>query len=410
MRMHASVLLLFLALAFPALLAAEYPSKERGLTADTAYQMGEVDHVNLFNGNLSITLPIGRQYPLGPSLSYGLVLSYNSNVWDYRPKDCFDPINQVRIDYVLPEPSARSNGGVGWELHLGRLLEPNQLPMNDGGEWIYLAGDGSQHAFYSELHPGSGTQANTLFTSDGSYLRLRYFQSGDTKCKPVDGDSGVCRLVESPDGSVREFRNFLGEWKLTRLHDAFGNWLDISYSGNTWTLSDIHGRSHTLIFQGNLLSQVKLSGPNGTTSTYTPSYTQTSIKRQNYTKPTCAPVDHGNDISVALLTGVEQPDAILAATTGPATAQIRYGRLPSVGSWGTCTRFQVTPASTTSWEVASNTTSPLQMASPGNSRWIRPPRYRDRLPFRPGPAPILSCGARGPIPMMAQATFVVSGP
>ncbi len=309
MRMHASVLLLFLALAFPALLAAEYPSKERGLTADTAYQMGEVDHVNLFNGNLSITLPIGRQYPLGPSLSYGLVLSYNSNVWDYRPKDCFDPINQVRIDYVLPEPSARSNGGVGWELHLGRLLEPNQLPMNDGGEWIYLAGDGSQHAFYSELHPGSGTQANTLFTSDGSYLRLRYFQSGDTKCKPVDGDSGVCRLVESPDGSVREFRNFLGEWKLTRLHDAFGNWLDISYSGNTWTLSDIHGRSHTLIFQGNLLSQVKLSGPNGTTSTYTPSYTQTSIKRQNYTKPTCAPVDHGNDISVALLTGVEQPDA-----------------------------------------------------------------------------------------------------
>ena len=298
---------ILLILAPAASLAAEFLSKERGLTAATNYQMGDVDHVNLFNGNLSVTLPIGQQYPLGPSLGYGLVLTYNSNVWDYRPKECYDGINQVWIDYALPEPSARSNAGVGWELHLGRLFEPNQLPMNDGGEWIYISADGSQHAFYDELHPGAGAQANTLYTNDGSYLRMRHFSSGDTKCKPVEGDSGACRIIESPDGSVREFRNF-GDWKLVRLRDAFGNWLDIDYSVNEWTLSDIHGRSHSVTFQDGNLSLVSLSGPDGTTADYVPSYTQTSIRRQGYTKPVCAPVSEGNAISVPLLTDLQQPD------------------------------------------------------------------------------------------------------
>ncbi len=52
--------LLALALAAAAVpMAADYASKERGLTADNGYQMGDIDHVNLFNGNLSITVPVG---------------------------------------------------------------------------------------------------------------------------------------------------------------------------------------------------------------------------------------------------------------------------------------------------------------------------------------------------------------
>lgn len=289
--------------------ALEYPSKERGLTADTAYQIGDVDHVNLFNGNLSVTLPLGRHYSLGPNLSYGLTLIYNSNVWDYRPEHCYDPINKVTIDYSLPSPNAASNSGVGWELHVGRLFAPNQEPWHNGPNWVYLASDGSRHEFYGELHPGAGTQPNTLFTNDGTYLRMRYFQDGDSKCKPVAGDSGSCRLVESPDGSVREFRSFLGQWKLTRLRDAFGNWLDLSYDGNTWSLADIHGRSHTVQFTSDRLAQVNLEGPGGTRAIYTPSYSQSPIRRQRYTKPSCAPADHDNTISVPLLTGLTQPDS-----------------------------------------------------------------------------------------------------
>ena len=303
-----ATLVSILALSLTEETAAEYLSKERGLTADTAYTSGDIDHVNLFNGNLSITIPIGQQYPLGPSLSYGLVLSYNSNIWDYRPYACFDPVNNISVEYALPSPTARSNAGTGWELHLGRLFSPNQEPWNDSGRWVFVASDGSQHTFYNELHPGSGTQANTQFTNDGSYLRMRHFQAGDTKCKPVTGDDGTCRLVESPDGSVREFRNFIGTWKLTRLRDAFGNWLDIAYGAASWVLSDVHGRTHTVNFTSNHVSAVELAGPGGSTVTYTPAYTPANITRQGYFKPDCAPAAHGEDVSVLQLTGLSQPD------------------------------------------------------------------------------------------------------
>lgn len=334
-----SCCLVLLALALPSTpAAAEYPSKERGLTADTAYQLGDVDHVNLFNGNLSVTLPLGRQYPLGPNLSYGLVLTYNSNVWDYRPHHCFDPINNTTIDYTLPNPHAVSNAGVGWELHVGRIFAPNQEPWHNGSQWVYLASDGSRHEFFGELHPGAGTQPDTLFTNDGSYLRMRHFLNGDAKCKPVSGDTGTCRLIESPDGNVREFRSFVGQWKLTRLRDAFGNWVDLSYDGGTWSLTDIHGRSHTIQFTNDKLSEVKLAGPDSATMTYTPSYTQTTISRQRYTKPTCAPTEHGSTISVPLLTGLTQPDSTFWTmsyfpdwTFDALSGGIRHLRLPTGG-------------------------------------------------------------------------------
>ncbi len=70
-----------------------------------------------------------------------------------------------------------------------------------------------------------------------------------------------------------------GLWKLTRLRDAFGNWLDISYDGDDWNLTDIHGRSHTVSFDTETdpdhpgqprsrLSKVELSGPAGTTAIF----------------------------------------------------------------------------------------------------------------------------------------------
>jgi len=47
--------------------AQQFPSQQRGLLADTAYQSGDLDTVNLFNGNLSVALPLGQPYPVGPS-------------------------------------------------------------------------------------------------------------------------------------------------------------------------------------------------------------------------------------------------------------------------------------------------------------------------------------------------------
>jgi hypothetical protein len=64
--------------------AQQHPNVKRGFAVDQAYQTGEIDNVNVFNGNLVLNIPIGQRYQVNGALSYGLVLNYNSKVWDYQ--------------------------------------------------------------------------------------------------------------------------------------------------------------------------------------------------------------------------------------------------------------------------------------------------------------------------------------
>ena len=66
-----------------AALADDYPTQALGIQPEKAYQLGDVDHINVFNGNLVLAIPIGQRYPVGANFSYGLNLLYNSNVWDF---------------------------------------------------------------------------------------------------------------------------------------------------------------------------------------------------------------------------------------------------------------------------------------------------------------------------------------
>src|SRR5258708_21365214 len=54
----------------------------RGFNPEGLYQFGNVDSINLFNGNLILTLPIGQSYPVTSSFGYQLTLTYNSKAWD----------------------------------------------------------------------------------------------------------------------------------------------------------------------------------------------------------------------------------------------------------------------------------------------------------------------------------------
>src|ERR1700755_1760370 len=85
MRSTRGILLsLLLAIAAMPLLAQKHPNIELGFNADKLYQFTTLDAVNLFNGNLVVTIPMGQRYPVNDEFSYGLTLVYNSKVWDYR--------------------------------------------------------------------------------------------------------------------------------------------------------------------------------------------------------------------------------------------------------------------------------------------------------------------------------------
>src|SRR5262249_47584894 len=64
--------------------AQQHPSHERGFDPEKVYQLGDLDSVNLLNGNVAITIPLGLSFPVSGQISYGLTLVYNSKVWDFQ--------------------------------------------------------------------------------------------------------------------------------------------------------------------------------------------------------------------------------------------------------------------------------------------------------------------------------------
>ena len=64
--------------------AQENEVRGRGFSAEKVYDIGRIDAVNLFNGNLTITIRIGQSYPVNAGLSYGLTLVNNAKVTDHH--------------------------------------------------------------------------------------------------------------------------------------------------------------------------------------------------------------------------------------------------------------------------------------------------------------------------------------
>ena len=212
-------LFLVILLSSGSLLAEQLPSRTRGLSADSIFQIGDIDNINLFNGNLSIAIPIGQNYPVSPQLSYRLTLVYNSSVWDYEDElSCL--VNNERQYFNFPFPVPTNNAGMGWSLHFGRLAPPNDPVYNKKNpSWLFVAPDGSQHNFYGKLHPTEPMVADTYYSLDGAYMRLKVIPN-------------TSATVETPDGLVRSFVLSGGVFLLTEIADRFGNWVHVTLSNS----------------------------------------------------------------------------------------------------------------------------------------------------------------------------------
>ncbi|HMB52217.1 MAG TPA: hypothetical protein VKU40_02800, partial [Thermoanaerobaculia bacterium] len=174
------------------------------------------DRLNLFNGNLTLALPIGDGYPVSSHFSYELVLAYNSLAWD------FEEATAGAGAPVAAQPTAASNAGFGWDLSLGRLLAPG-VPGNPDPTWAYVGPDGRRHLFYGSLNDGAVVEPGALYSRDGSYLRL-------------DSEDASTRVLRHPDGRYRRFVEANGEWRIDRFGDHRGAYVDASWSpdGLTW--------------------------------------------------------------------------------------------------------------------------------------------------------------------------------
>jgi len=288
---HIAILLLLLLLVVPAAIA-QHPATERGFKADAVYQFNGFDSVNLFNGNLILTVPLGPSYPVSAGLSYGFVLRYAGDIWTATEICAGKDGDQCRVPFDMRD----DNIAPGWRLTFGELVEPKTSGEFSvaASMWKYRTPDGSEHLFFRTLHDPKCAGAVTTdcdpidtavrYTRDGSYLRMKDINA-------------TTKLVEFPDGTMQRFVVSSGTTAGTvyppdyiyhrfSAPDANGvptaNYVKIdTATANQWTITDTTGRSHTVAFQTGTNPDVvlTLAAFGGGTATYTLKRTTTELAR-----------------------------------------------------------------------------------------------------------------------------------
>lgn len=287
-RLFSFTLLLLSLVGVPAR-AQEFTTIERGFKPERAFQVGQIDDINLFNGGLTLSVPIGQPYPvgLGGELTYSLTLHYSHQVWDYITNTAPPGWPTAQVNQAWPAKT--SNAGLGWRLSLGEYWDNTVVGVGACSE-CYVSPDGAQHKFYQDLHPDvPDGSSDTLYTRDSTYLRLRR----------------SAREIDFPNGEIHAFDS---AGRLTQMRDRLGNALNVTYGASSWTLSDGH-RSHTVNLvnvshYGKAVGSVVLATFGGTTATYTFGYTEVALPRS------CLDDDPATSefIQVPLLSSVTLPD------------------------------------------------------------------------------------------------------
>jgi hypothetical protein len=272
-------------------LSLVHPNLAPGSGSDKTMERYPWDCVNLFNGNLNISLMLGIKYPLAGDFGYQFSLTYNSTVWDFE-----QPAN-----VVAATPVRNANAGFGWDLSFGRLIPP-ATNGTQVGRWVYVSPDGALHPLYSTLHydlSENDPDDVTGYTRDGSYYRMKVIAADQI-------------FIEAPDGAQSLFKIINGEWKLAQIGDRFNSRLWFTYSTpNAWVITDNHGRTQTIHFRADpaaaypyIVDRIVLAGFNATTATYTFSYTTASVPRPAIDSDPATSAS----VNVPLLSSITHPD------------------------------------------------------------------------------------------------------
>ncbi len=273
-------------------------SPEKGISVGKAYQLGDIESVNLSNGGLTLRIQLAR-LPAGPAGSAGVTLVYNSKYWEDAPS--------VFSNGVVTHQLQASPGG-GWRLKFDYELvgvfpetrEANDVCAPGSGSYLVqliLTGpDGSEHKMYSVNAPQmpNGCEAGTYrnvdvnntsvqvwYSLDGSFLRL-VMQPGS------DNWLNNNWTLYEPDGHRVECVNGAGGRVVTR-YDKNGN--SFTWSTSTFTdndggtrakdiLSDEFGHSITILHHV-LQDEVQQAG-NGEDLSTLVNYTQLSFTGLQY--------------------------------------------------------------------------------------------------------------------------------
>lgn len=260
MRRHLLLLTALMALCSASLWAqVRGPDLEKGISPEKTYDYSGLDAVNLFNGSLTLPIPLGPSYGVGP-LSYRFTLMYTGNNWQLETNTYWvqdDTIiggwREFSEHYYEPFGSVRPDGsvdvGLGWQLTLGRESTGLTVGASEPGHLFHTTLFDPHHSV--DPNPAVG------YTNDGSFQRRR---GGVTCPSGTHTDDTPCHEIDYPDGTVHKYdkRDRLLEMRgavpsgstgahpylvtITRGTDSVTN-------VPTLTVTDSYGRTHTFTVQ-----------------------------------------------------------------------------------------------------------------------------------------------------------------
>ncbi len=264
--------------------SSDNPDTAGGSSEPTLYHSGDIDNINLFNGALGLTIPIGQMYTVDGGFSYKFQLFYSSDIWKLASKVCSDGGAEE-----FSEPKF-SPGGL--QLGLGWRLSPFPSLVSAGQQNTFVDSDGSSHAFRLV-----GENDTTSISQDGDYFRLK--------------DLNATKLVEYPNGYTAVFSSVS-----KHINDSFGQTVldyDSSEPGEL-TITDLAGREHKVFFVSSgpphnttRVTKIELQTFGGNTAEYIFNYTATDIERWTAFGGTCVGIENVT-INLPLLTSVTLPD------------------------------------------------------------------------------------------------------
>jgi RHS repeat-associated protein len=209
---------------------------DRGAIPGSSYALSDIEHINLQNGNVNLTIPLASLPAIaGGKLSWTINAIYNSKLWNITRTEADAPDHQYR-PYVIDTPQIGDY--TGWQITGQYIMSlrdahedfdyqtempPDSMPyteyylrvnynwykvvltMPDGSEHEfrpmdyspYVAGDSFLHGYYKENPYQNGTMR--YYTFDGSHMYARITSLLDWTVYMPDGT----RIIQTPDGIQR---------------------------------------------------------------------------------------------------------------------------------------------------------------------------------------------------------------
>ena len=247
-RAAARLVLIICCLTMPVgALWAQNENETVGFQSNHVFESGHFgEDIDVLNGGLHLTIPIGPKYEVNDRLGYQLILSYNSKVWDYSDFKTSDPIES---DTPSVQQYNEGPSGIGFTLNFGRLIQDVHSRVCSGGvdcwmtTWKWVTPDGNQHDVWfkegltsnDQPSPSDPNQGYPLFTTDLSYVKVNIpgvgclASSEDPACFTINAPDGLTytlgKHIAYPETDSNNYNKYrqdnqsFGGWYVTRIED-----------------------------------------------------------------------------------------------------------------------------------------------------------------------------------------------